>query len=83
MRHGMGTDLYYDYSERKDVRFPRDRTASLQNFWRQPCGGVPIFPCCRAHSANNRSRVEVGQTSMAVVTNENSGLAKSYRRGPN
>ena len=79
MRQGMRTDLYHDYSERKDIRFPHDRTASLENFWRSPCGGVPVFPWCRTHSANNRGRVEVGQTSMAVVTDENSGLAKGYR----
>ena len=79
----MRTDLYHDHSERKDICFLRDHTTSLQNFWRRPCGGVPIFPCCRAHSVNNRGKLEICQTSMAVTANKNSGLAKGYRWGPN
>ena len=79
----MKTDLYYNNSECKDVRFLRDRTTSLENFWRSPCGHVSIFPSRGVHSTNNRRKLEIGQTGVAVVTDENSGLAKGYRRGLN
>ena len=54
------TDLYYNHSKTKDVRFPRDRTSSLENFWRGPCHRISVFLCCGVHSANNRSKLEIG-----------------------
>ena len=78
----MRTNLYHNHSEPKDVRFSRDRTASLHNFWRGPCGNPFVFLSCGFHSANNREKLKVGQTSVAITTDENSGLAKGYRGGP-
>ena len=74
----MRTNPYHDHSEREDVRFPRDRTTSPEYFWRRPSGDVSVFVFCRIHSANDRRKLEIGQTSMAVVTDENSRLTKGY-----
>ena len=35
--------------------------------------------CRRAHSANNRRKLDISQTSVAVAADENSGLAKGYQ----
>ena len=79
----MRTDLYHDHSEPKDVRFLRSRTTSLQNLWRGPCSRISLILCCRVHPTNNRRKPEISQASVAVGANDNSGLAKGYRWGPN
>ena len=79
----MRTDLYHSHSKTKDIRFPCDRTTSHHNLRRGPCGNAFVFLTCGFHSANNREKLKIGQTSVVIVTNENSGLAKGYRWGPN
>ena len=79
----MTTDLYYNHSETKDVHFPCDRASSLQNLWRGPCYRMSVVLSCGVRSANNRRKLEIGQTSVEVVTNKNGGLAKGYRWGLN
>ena len=75
----MTTDLYHSHSENKDVHFPCDRASSLQNLWRGPCYRMPVVLSCGVRSANNRRKPEIGQTSVAVVTDEDGELAKGYR----
>ena len=79
----MATDLHYNHSETKDVRFLCDRASSLQNLWRSPCHRISSFLSCGAHSANNRTKFEIGQTSVTIVTDEDGGLAEGYRWGLN
>ena len=79
----MTTDLHYNHSETKDVRFPCDRASSLQNLWRSPCRRISDFLSCGAHSANNRTKLQISQPSMTIITDENGGLVKGYRRGLN
>ena len=73
------TDLNHNHSEGKHVRFLRDRTSSLQNLWRSPCRRISIFLSCGVYSANNRTKFEIGQTGVTVVTDENGELVKGHR----
>ena len=59
----------------------RDSIRSLENLWCSPCCSVFIDVRCGAHSTNDRSELEIRQTSVAVVINENIRLSKGYRRG--
>jgi len=76
------TNLYYNHPKSKHVRFTRDCICSSDNLRRGPCRSVFISLRCEVHSTNDQSELEIRQTSVAVVTDENIGLAKSYRCGP-
>ena len=74
----MWTNLYYNHSESKHVRFKCDCIHSLENLGHSPCHSVFIGLRCGVHSANDRSELEISQTSVVVVIDENVGLARSY-----
>ena len=76
---GTGTNLHYDHSKSKHVRFPCDFVHSLDNLWRGPGSGVFSGLCYGARSTNDRSELEICQTSVAAVIDENIGLAKGHR----
>ena len=65
------TNLYHDHAECKYIRFPSDRISSLVNLWRGPRRSVFIGLRCRVHSTKDRSELEIRQTSMTVVIDEN------------
>ena len=75
----METNLDHNHAESKCIRFTRDYTNSLENFWRGPCRGIFIDLRCGIHFTNDRSELEIRQTSVAIMINENVGLAKGYR----
>ena len=64
------------HSKSKYVHFQRDRTSSVENLWHGPYCCISTFLCYRVHSANNRRKFEIGQTSLVAVINKNAGLAK-------
>ena len=75
----MWTNLYDNHTESEHVRFPCDCVGSLESLRRDPSRSISVHLRCRAHSANNRGKLEVRQTSVAVVIDENAELAKGYR----
>ena len=70
----MRTNLYYNHAESKYIHFSCDRTGSLQNLRCNPCCSVSILLRYGAHSANNRGKLEIRQTSVVIVIDENAGL---------
>ena len=79
MQQGTGTNLHYDHPKSKYIRFPCDRIGSFENLWRGPRRGVFICLCYRVHFADYRRELEIRQTSVAVMTDENIGLVKGCR----
>ena len=75
----MRTNLYHNHAECKYVRFRCDRIGSLQNLWRGPCCSISGLLRYGVRSPNDRSKLEIRQTSVTVVIDENAGLAKGYR----
>ena len=76
------TNLYHDHAECKYIRFLSDRISSLVNLWRGPRRSVFIGLRCGVHSTNDRSELEIRQTSMTVVIDENIMLVKGHRWSP-
>lgn len=65
----MRPNLYHDHAESKHVRshwIPED-------LWRGPRRGI---------SVNNRDKLEIHQTSLAVMIDKNIELGKGYQRVP-
>ena len=71
----MRTNLYHNHTECKHIRFLCDRTGFLENLWR---GMIGAFIGLRrgGGSANDRGELEIHQTSVTVVIDENIGLVK-------
>jgi len=74
-----GTNLHYNHSKSKHVRFPRNCIRSPNNLWRGPGNSVFIGLPCGVRSTNDRSELEIHQTSVTVVIDENIGLAEGYQ----
>ena len=70
----MRTNLYYNHAESKYIRFSCDRIGSLQNLWRGPRHSISVLLPYGVRSTNNRSKLEIRQTSVTVVIDENAGL---------
>ena len=79
---GAGTNLYYNHSKIKHVRFPCSCVHSLENLWRVPSSGIFISLGCGVHCTIDRSELEIRQTSVAIAVDENIGLADGYQRSP-
>ena len=71
----MRTNLYHNHAESKYVRFSCNRISSLKNLRCSPCRDISVLQCYGVRSANNRTELEIRQTSVAVVIDENAGLA--------
>ena len=75
---GTWTNLYYNHSKSKHVCFSCDCIHSLNDLWCSPYHSAFVGPCFRVHSTNGRSELGIRQTSMAIVIDEDIGLAKGY-----
>ena len=75
----MKTNLHHNHAERKYIRFPCDRIRSLKNLRCDQRRSISSPLRYGVHSADNRDELKIGQTSVAVVIDENGGLAKSYQ----
>ena len=74
----MRTNLYHDHAESKHVRFTCDCIGTPEDLWRGPRRSISIHLCRRVHSVNNRGELEIRQTSVAAMIDENAELAKGY-----
>ena len=70
----MRTNLYHDHAERKYIQLSCDRIGSLKDLWRGPCHSISVLPHSGVRSAKNRGKLEIRQTSVTIVINENARL---------
>ena len=70
----MRTNLYHNHAECKYVRFSCDCISSLQNLWRGPCCSISGLLRYGVRSADNRSKLEIRQTSVTIVIDKSVGL---------
>ena len=76
-RPGVTTNLYHNHAESKYISSSCDFINSFENLWRDPCPDISVPQSCGARPMNNRRKLEIRQTGVTVVIDEDAALVAS------